>query len=79
MRTASEPASARAEQDKIREALTGLTVPVWPTAGRAHGLGRDATYRAARNGELPTIRIGGALRVPTAPLRRMLGLEAEAA
>jgi hypothetical protein len=76
MRTASEPASARAEQDKIREALNGLTVPVWPIAGRALGLGRDATYRAARNGDLPTIRIGGALRVPTAPLRRLLGLEA---
>jgi hypothetical protein len=79
MGIARDPGPARAEQDKIREALNGLTVPVWPIAGRALGLGRDATYRAARNGELPTIRIGGALRVPTAPLRRMLGLEAEAA
>lgn len=39
------------------------------------GLGRSAAYTAAANGELPTIRIGRRLRVPTAALRRMLELD----
>ncbi len=64
--------------EEIRKALTGLTVPV-TVAGRALGLGRNAAYAAAKRGDLPTIKIGGAIRVPTAPLRRMLGLDQAAA
>jgi hypothetical protein len=64
--------------DEAREALKGLTVPV-DVAGQAIGLSRDASYRAVRNGDLPSIRIGGAVRVPTAPLRRMLGLDEKVA
>jgi hypothetical protein len=64
--------------DKLRKALAGLTVKV-EVAGQALGVGRNAAYAAAKRGDIPTIRIGGAIRVPTAPLRRMLGLEQEAA
>ncbi len=64
--------------DKLREALAGLTVKV-EVAGQALGVGRNAAYAAAKRGDIPTIRIGGAIRVPTAPLRKMLGLEQEAA
>jgi excisionase family DNA binding protein len=39
------------------------------------GLSRSATYQAASNGEIPTIRIGRRILVPTAALRRMLQLE----
>ncbi len=47
-----------------------------PDAGRlAFGLGRSASYDAARRGDLPTIRVGRKLIVPTAALRRILGLE----
>ena len=49
-----------------------LTVP---EAGRIVGLSRDAAYRAARTGELPTVRYGRSLRVPTAALLRQLGLD----
>jgi excisionase family DNA binding protein len=41
------------------------------------GLGRSSAYEAARRGELPTLRFGRALRVPTAALRRLLGIDPE--
>ena len=41
------------------------------------GLGRSSAYEAARRGEIPTIRFGRSLRVPTAKLRQMLGIDAE--
>lgn len=44
-------------------------------AGKALGLGRASSYAAAQRGELPTIRIGRRLLVPTAALRRMVGLD----
>jgi excisionase family DNA binding protein len=45
-------------------------------AGRYLGLGRSASYNAARAGDIPTIRVGRRLLVPTAPFRAMLGLDA---
>lgn len=52
------------------------TVDLWPTAGRALGLGRSATYDAAGRGEIPgLLRIGHSYRVATATLRRTLGLD----
>lgn len=41
----------------------------------AFGLGRAASYEAARRGDLPTIRVGRRLHVPTARLRALLGLD----
>ena len=44
-----------------------------PEAGwRYFGLGRNASYEAARRGEIPTIRIGGKIRAPIVTLDRML-------
>ncbi len=51
------------------------TVPVWPDTGRALGLSRQATYDGIQRGEIPSIRIGRIIRVPTAGLRKMLGLD----
>lgn len=48
-------------------------------AGRLCGIGRNAAYRAAAAGELPTFRLGRQLRVPTTRLLEMLGLAREAA
>jgi hypothetical protein len=47
------------------------TVPLWPDAARAFGL--------ARRGELPFVvyRLGRSWTVPTATLRRALGLDPE--
>jgi hypothetical protein len=45
-------------------------------AGRWIGIGPYAAYQAARNGSLPTIKVGKRLlRVPTAALAAMLGLD----
>jgi hypothetical protein len=44
-----------------------------PTAGRVFlGIGRCASYAAAKRGEIPTIRVGRLKRVPVAAMRRML-------
>jgi hypothetical protein len=47
-----------------------LTVP---EAGRIYfDLSRNASYEAAKRGDLPTIRMGRLLRVPVVALERML-------
>jgi hypothetical protein len=55
------------------------TLPVWPDVGHFLGLSKVSTYDAVARGEIPTIRIGRRLLVPTAALRRLLGLDAPAA
>jgi hypothetical protein len=47
-----------------------LTVP---EAGRQYfDLGRNASYEAARRGDIPTIRVGRLLRVPVVAMERKL-------
>lgn len=48
-------------------------------AGRLLGLSRGSAYEAAKRGDLPTIRIGRRYLVPTAQLRKLLGLDTEVA
>ena len=43
-------------------------------AGELLGLKKDAAYDAARRGEIPTIRLGRTVRVPTAKLLELLGI-----
>jgi hypothetical protein len=46
-----------------------------PDAGRLYyDLGRNASYEAARRGDIPTIRIGRLLRVPVVAMERRLAL-----
>ena len=61
----------------IRKAITDdLSVSV-EVAGKAFGLkSKGAAYAAVKAGEIPSLRIGGKISVPTAPLRKMLGIEA---
>ncbi len=51
---------------------TTLTVE---EAGQLLGVSRSSAYRAAARGELPTLRLGRRLIVPTGRLLAMLGLE----
>lgn len=44
-------------------------------AGELLGLGRGSAYRAAARGELPTLRFGRRLVVPTAKLLGLLGFD----
>ena len=44
-----------------------------PEAGRKYfGLSRNASYDAAHRGDIPTVRIGRLLRVPTRTMERKL-------
>jgi hypothetical protein len=77
--TASKPKTpAKAPKARIRMAMPrprgefGFTVP---EAGRMIGLSTGSAYKAARNGEIPTVRIGSLLVVPKASWLRKLGLE----
>jgi hypothetical protein len=54
------------------ELRAALTVPV-ETAGRALGLSRMSAYRAVHAGQIPSLKIGSRLVVPTAPLLALLG------
>jgi hypothetical protein len=47
------------------------------TAGRFFGLGRDATYRAVKDGTfpVPVLKIGGRLRVTRSAVLAALGIE----
>ena len=64
-------------ENDVREALVRqLTVTV-EVAGKAFGLSRNPAYAACKSGQIPCLRIGRKIVVPTAPLRRMLGIELE--
>lgn len=45
---------------------------------RALGMGRTACYAAIASGQIPSQKIGGLIRVPTAALKAMLEGELEA-
>ena len=61
--------------DIERALRENLVVPLWPTAGKALGLKRGATYGAAERGDIPTTDVGHLKRVPSRWLRRKLGLD----
>ncbi|MCJ2023930.1 helix-turn-helix domain-containing protein [Methylobacterium sp. J-067] len=62
--------------DDIMDVLTRPTVDV-VLAGRVLGISRNTAYKAVRDGSLPSIRLAGQFRVPTASLREMLGLPSQ--
>ena len=43
------------------------------------GISRSSAYRAAARGEIPTLRVGRRLLVPTAKFLAMLGVEPDVA
>ena len=59
----------------LRRLLTEeVSIPV-EVAGRALGIRRSAAYAAVRSGELPHIRIGKRISIPTSVIRQMLRIE----
>jgi hypothetical protein len=60
--------------DEARQLPPVLSVEA---GGAVIGLKRSASYDAAARGELPTIRFGRRLVVPTARLLALLGLDPE--
>ena len=60
------------DNQRLREILNKPTTTV-PIAGEAvSGLSRNGSYEAAARGDIPTIRIGSKLSVPTAWIRQKL-------
>jgi hypothetical protein len=60
---------------KIRRVLTeNLAVSV-SVASKALGTGEYATYSGIKSGDIPSIKVGRRIMVPTAPLLKLLGLE----
>jgi excisionase family DNA binding protein len=63
-----------------RQQLTALPAVLdVPTAAKALGLSRTAAYELIRAGEWPTpvFRLGRLIRIPTAPLLELLGIDAQ--
>ena len=57
----------------LDEALSKATISL-PEAGAVFfGLSRNGSYEAARRGDIPTIKVGGKMRVPVAPIAEKLG------
>ena len=53
-----------------------VTISV-PEAGRRLGIGRNTAYEAARQGQLPTLRIGKRLVVPLVALEQMPAVQSK--
>jgi excisionase family DNA binding protein len=64
-----DPMPATRTVDQVPEPPT-LSIPA---AAKLLGISRSAGYRAAACGQIPTLRIGRRLLVPTAKLHRLLG------
>ena len=62
---------------ELEELLSVPTANV-PDVGRVcFGLSRNGSYDAAKRGDFPTMNVGRLKKVPTAALRRLLGLAKE--
>ena len=66
--TIGAPMKSNFEPDESPDAITYSI----PFAGFLAGIGKNASYAAAKRGEIPTIKLGGKYRVPGAKWRRML-------
>ena len=62
---------AGVRMDEKAETVSKETMSV-PEAGKKVGLSRNASYAAVRRGEIPALRFGRKLRVPTARFKRLL-------
>ena len=60
----------------LEEALSRPTISVPDAGALFFGLARNGAYEAARRGDIPTVKVGGRIMVPVAPLAAKLGLQA---
>ena len=54
-----------------RKSNENLLVYDVPEAGALSGLTRNGSYEAAKRGDIPTIRIGGLIKVPKTAFHRI--------
>ena len=67
------PASFKGPSIRCGEASDRRVVYEVPEAGELIGLGRNASYAAAKRGDIPTIRVGKLLKVPRAAFHQKFG------
>lgn len=60
---------------KIPECIRGRLTTDIRTAAEVLGIGLNQAYRAAKAGDIPTLRLGGRLVVPVRPLLALLGAD----
>jgi hypothetical protein len=61
-------------KEEIIKALSKPTITP-AVAGSVYGLKKNATYEAIRRGEIKSLRFGHKIVIPTAPIRKQLGLD----
>jgi len=59
--------------EDMKEILDQPTCSVEELA-RIFRLSKNPAYEAVKRGDFPSIHVGGRIRIPTAPLRQMLGM-----
>ena len=59
--------------EDIKEILARPTCSV-EEFRRIFDLSKNPAYDAVKRGDVPSVRLGGRIRIPTAPLRAKLGL-----
>ncbi|WP_327139027.1 helix-turn-helix domain-containing protein [Nocardia sp. NBC_01327] len=69
-------ATATRAGDALRHLLVEPTVSI-PDAARLLGIGRSTVYAAAKSGELPAIRVGRRVRIPSRWIRQALRVDDE--
>jgi hypothetical protein len=74
--TADEPEILPSMEEAMNDLRTKPIVSAWPTVAVLLGLSRGGVFEAAHRGDFETLRFGKLIKVPTAPLRRKLGIEA---
>lgn len=65
------------EKINVRKLLDeNVVLRLWPETGKIFGLGRGSTFKAAREGKIPTIDLGvNKKRVSTAWIKKRLGMD----
>ncbi len=63
-------------KDELHRLLTDLTISV-PDAACLLGVGRSTLYAAAHAGDIPAVRVGNRVRIPSLWLRRLLQLHSD--
>ncbi|MDF0532533.1 helix-turn-helix domain-containing protein [Tsukamurella sp. 8F] len=69
--TTTQHAHPATDADELRSRVS-ISVP---RAGQILGVSRATAYALVERGEVPSVRVGGRVLVPTAALRALLGVE----
>lgn len=52
-----------------------VLINAWPDTGELIGMSRSQVYEALKSGEIPSFRVAGRIKIPSAALLAKLGIE----